>query len=157
MKRTFFPVIEIGYGGAEKSIENGTSYSGSGLYEKIGIDFNLIKQKTGGKLLNNFFLAGVRLGMSHFNYDINNISSTDNYWGGSDIANEHLATTRSWVEVVAGLRVEVYKNIVMGWNVRNKHLLGSIENGKVYPYYIQGYGKTASTTWGFSYIIGYRF
>lgn len=157
LKRSFFPVLELGYGGATKTTANNIYYKGGGLYEKIGVDFNLMKQKKGSKLQNNFLLAGLRLGMSHFNYDINNIYFEDNYWGNSNTYNISKTSTKVWVEIVAGMRVEIYKGITMGWNVRNKHLFGNLENGNYTPWYIQGYGKSASSVWGFSYVIGYRF
>lgn len=157
LKRSYFPVLELGYGGSRKTLANQISYKSSGLYEKIGIDFNLMKQKPGTALQHNFLLAGIRLGMSHFNYNINNIPLTDTYWGGSDIINISQPTTKVWIEIVASMRVEIYKRIMMGWSIRNKHLFGNLENGNYSPWYIQGYGKSASSVWGFSYVIGYRF
>ncbi len=159
LKKKYFPVIEIGYGGADKTLLNQTKFSGKGMYEKIGVDFSLMKQKAGTKLLNNFLLAGLRIGSAQMNYSINNLSFTDNYWGGTnpDIDYNSITNTKFWVEVTGGIRVEIYKNIIMGWNVQNKRLLGNLSSGNLYPYYIPGYGKTSSSVWGFSYIIGYKF
>lgn len=158
LQKKYFPVIEIGFGGADKTLQNNTSFSGKGMYEKIGIDFNVMKQKSGSKIYNNYVLAGLRVAASQVNYHINNLYIEDNYWGGENNENiQSLTQNKMWIELILGMRVEVYKHIIMGWNVRNKHLLGSISNGKTYPYYIPGYGKTTTSLWGFSYIIGYRF
>ncbi|VBB48354.1 conserved exported hypothetical protein [uncultured Paludibacter sp.] len=160
LKNKFFPVIEIGYSSANKTLQNEskTNFSGKGMYEKIGIDFNLLKQNPGGKIYNNYFLAGLRFGMTKFDYSINNLYIEDNYWGGSENLNLNLTSpTKFWYELVGGIRVDIYKGITMGWNVRNKHLMKSTANGNVAPWYIPGYGKNTTSLWGFSYIIGYRF
>ncbi|MGC3979525.1 MAG: DUF6048 family protein [Paludibacteraceae bacterium] len=162
LKQTYFPVIEIGYGAADKTLPNqdATRFMGKGLYEKIGIDFNLLKQKPDSKAYGNFFLAGLRLGTTHFKYDMTNLSVGDgNYWGDPQAINVNSSTsTKFWYEFVAGIRVDVYKGIMMGWNIRNKHLLGGVStDGKIAPWYIPGYGKNTNSLWGFSYVIGYRF
>lgn len=159
LKKKYFPVIEIGHGGADKTLENGTLFSGKGMYEKIGLDFNLMKQKPGGKIYNNYLLAGLRFGSAQMIYNINNLSVYDKYWGEeiSSLNYNSVKTSNFWIEVSGGIRVEVAKNIIMGWNVQNKHLLTNISNGNLYPWYIPGFGKTASSIWGFSYVIGYKF
>lgn len=161
LKRKFFPVIQIGYGGADKVLINQTSFSGKGMYEKIGVDFNLMKQKKNGTTLNNYLLAGIRLGTSRVNYSIINspIYNNSNYWGETlpDVNYNSIISSNFWLEISGGIRVEIYKNIILGWNIQSKHLLNNISNGNIYPWYIPGYGKTATSVWGFSYIIGYRF
>lgn len=157
LKRKYFPVVELGVGGADKTTSGGIDYKTNGVFGKIGMDFSLMKPKPGAKLINNYFLAGARLGMTHFKYSISNISYTDDYWGGTGNINiESVPSTKFWVEIVAGVRVEVYKRIYLGWTVRNKHLINQDKVGVVSPWYIPGYGKNNSSLWGFSYIIGYH-
>jgi len=67
------------------------------------------------------------------------------------------STTRIWYEVVAGVRVEIIKNIFMGWTVRNSHLIGQDAEGDVAPWYIPGYGKNISSNWSINYTLGYHF
>ncbi|MFV0470634.1 MAG: DUF6048 family protein [Paludibacteraceae bacterium] len=155
LKEKFFPVIEIGYGGADKTLRSGTRYAGGGVYERIGIDFNLVKPN----IYKNSFFVGMRLGMSNFSYDIKNITLADNYWGGSEsIDINSNSATKFWFEIVGGMRVNVYKGFTMGWSVRNKRLLGNSENEDgLTPWFIPGYGKNNFSNWGFSYVIGYRF
>ena len=44
---------------------------------RLGVDFNLMKKKKESKSTNNLFLAGLRLGVTHFNYNISNVLITD--------------------------------------------------------------------------------
>ena len=157
LKNAYFPVLELGMGGANKTLLNNTSFNGEGMFGKLGVDFNLLKPKPGTKIIKNYFLAGARIGASHFNYTIDNLNVTDNYWGGTETINYSIPTTKIWFEVVAGVRVSFLKNIYLGWSVRNKHLLNQGKYGTVKPWYIPGYGKANTSAWGFSYVVGYHF
>ena len=158
IKGKFFPVFEIGYAGADKLSNNDVMYFSNALFERIGIDFNLSKPKKDALPTNNLILGGVRLGMSNFDYNISNIKITDNYWGGTESPDYSMNTTsKLWFEIVFSVKVEVFKNAYMGWTVRNKNLLGTEIPNEVFPWFIPGYGINKSTSWGFNYMIGYRF
>ena len=158
LNHKIFPIVEMGFAGANKTSPIDINYTTNGLYGRLGVDFNLMKKKKESKSTNNLFLAGLRLGVTHFNYNISNVLITDDYWGGSQILNyENQPSTKIWFEIVAGIRVEVLKNIYMGWMVRNKNLITQDIGGQSAPWYIPGYGINNSTNWGVSYTIGYKF
>lgn len=158
LSNRFFPLIEMGYAGADKTNIDGISFKTSGMFQKIGIDFRLLKPHPSATIKHNFVLGGLRFGMSNFNYSINNALIEDPYWGGSEIINENsIPSTKYWFEFVAGTRVSLYKNIYLGWNVRNKRLLNKTKEGESSPWYVPGYGLGKSPIWGFSYTVGYKF
>ncbi len=158
IKKKYYPILEVGYNNVKKLLVNNIGFDGGGLFGRVGVDFNLLKQKENSKPTNNLFLAGVRLGMSNFNYDITNISIIDNYWGGNEtLTYTNKNATKVWYEVVVGIRVEVLKNVYMGWTVRNKNQITSDTDGNISPWYIPGFGHNTSNSWGFNYIIGYKF
>ena len=157
LKNSYLPVVEIGMGGATRNLTNNTTFRGEGMFGKLGVDFNLLKPKPGTKINNNYFLAGARIGMSQFNYTTDNLTIEDNYWGGTETINYSMPATKIWFEIVAGVRVEFFKNLYLGWNVRNKHLLNNGKYGAVTPWYIPGYGRGETSAWGFSYTVGYHF
>lgn len=158
LKNTWLPVLELGYGKTNKILVNNNGFNGGGMFGKLGLDFNLIKPKTGSKFLNNHLLAGLRLGATHFNYDITNLYLKDEYWGTEErIEKQSAGATKFWFEFTAGIRVEIYKGILLGWSVQNKHLIGSAVSGEINPWYIPGYGKNTPSLWTFSYVIGYKF
>jgi len=158
LKHKYYPVVELGFGGANKLSADNIGFKANGLFGRIGVDINLLKQKKDAKPSNNLFLAGARIGITNFSYDITNVSITDNYWGGTEILNyPNQYATKVWFEIVAGVRVEVFKNIFMGWTVRNKNLLNQDTEGNISSWYIPGFGINGGSTWGFSYTLGYRF
>ena len=159
LKHNLYPILEIGYAGADKTSPINLGFKTDAIFERIGIDFNILKKKKDSKPTNNLFLAGIRLGMSNFNYRISNATISDDYWGGTETVDySNIPTcTKIWWEIVAGVRVEMVKNFYMGWTIRNKNLISQDADGTVSPWYIPGYGKKASNNWGFNYYIAYHF
>lgn len=157
LKHKYFPIFELGYGGANKTSNDNINFNTKGSFERIGVDINMLRPKKGQKPTNNLFVVGVRLGMTNFHYNINNVSITDDYWNESKTFNySDIGVTKLWYEIVAGIHVDVGKNIYMGWIVRNKNLISQDVAGNLAPWYIPGFGINNGTNWGFSYTIGYR-
>lgn len=153
----YFPVLELGYAGADKLTANNVAYMTNAPFGKIGLDFNLLKQKPEAPSAANLLLIGLRLGASNFNYDITNISISDGYWKGSETINYlHQPSTNYWFELSAGIQVEVVKNIYLGWRVRNKKLLGTPKSGALTPWYIPGFGINNGNQWEFNYNVGFK-
>lgn len=154
----FFPILEMGLAGANKTSINNYGFRTNGLFSKIGIDYNLLKPNAPGTKIHRYFFVGGRYGFSHFSYDVTNISIANGYWGEDGIRNfEDVKTTKHWLEVVGGLRVEVLRNIYMGWSARLKIKLGEEKYGEVSPWFIPGIGIKTGGNWGFNYTIGYKF
>ncbi len=157
LKNKYYPTIEAGMGGADKTSANGIQFKTTGIFGKIGLDVPVFRPAENSTQKNNVFLAGVRLGMSQLNYSLYNLTLTDEYWGGTETINmESINDTKFWFEVNAGLRVEVFKNIFMGWSVRNRRLINRAKPGETAPWYIPGYGTGTDSGWGFSYTLGYK-
>jgi len=158
LKHRIFPTFEIGMAGANKLTPDNIRYKTNGLFERIGVDFNLGKKKKDTKPTNNLFTAGIRIGRSNFNYDVTNLKITDDYWGGTEAIN-YLSqpVTKIWYEIVVGVQVEVFRNFYMGWAIRDKNLFSKDVPGEVAPWYIPGFGLNNGTSWGFNYTIGYHF
>ena len=155
----YYPVFELGYAGANKRTASEINYQGDALFYRVGLDFNLMKQKETKKKLNNVFLFGGRLGFSRFNYDLTGIELTNDYWGTPEVKQmTDLDASRLWYEIVAGIRVEIAKNIFIGWTVRSKNMLTTDQPGQYKPWYVPGFGiNSDSGVWGFNYMLGYKF
>lgn len=157
-RHKLFPVVELGVGGANKLTTDNIGFKTNGLFGRIGVDLNIISPKKDQKPTTNLFLAGIRLGMTSFKYDISNVIITDDYWGGSQlIPYNGNSCTKVWYEISAGVRVEVVKNIFMGWTVRTKSLITQDKAGNASPWYIPGYGVNNGGNWAINYTIGYKF
>lgn len=153
----YYPVVEVGYEGQHNEISSGVDYAASGLFYRLGVDFNLVKQKS-EKAANNKFLAGARLGFSNFGYDMLNVKVRDEYTN-QDLRQDFtdLRNNSLWFEVVAGIRIEVVKRVTLGWTVRMKNQITQPETGALQPWSIPGYGLSGGNVWAFNYMIGYQF
>jgi len=158
LKERFFPILEMGFAGANKTSINGYGFKTNGLFTKIGVDYNLLKPNLRGTTMHKYFFVGGRYGFSRFSYDITNIAIDNGYWGGENIRNfENQKLTKHWLEVVAGLRVEILENVYIGWNVRLKMPLGKGDSGEISPWFVPGIGIVNAGNWAFNYTVGYKF
>ncbi len=154
----YFPVVEFGFAGADRNSSENVNFTTNGGFMRLGTDFSVMKQKTKSIKNQNYFLIGGRLGFSAFNYSMTNLIINDEYWGESKTYNfTDLPATKLWFEIVAGVRVEIVKNIYMGWSIRNKRMLTNDKDGKFSPWYVPGFGINSTSIWGVNYALGYKF
>lgn len=150
LKNTFFPTFEAGVGKCSKDDFNTkVSYKTSAPFARIGIDFNMLKDKFQSSRL----YLGARYGLSKFKYDIAGPAQTDPIWGGSQsFSMKDIDCTSHWAELVFGVEVRILKNFHMGWAVRYKMEIASTKSDFAKPNCIPGYGYTTnSTCWGGTY------
>jgi hypothetical protein len=154
----YLPVIEIGFAGANHVSTSNVTFKTAGFFGRAGLDFKLLKQKPDEVPIPHLLIAGVRLGMSPVTYDISNITVTDTYWDETQIFDfKNNKEFKMWFEGVAGVRVEILKNIFMGFSVRFKGKFKETPKGPIQPWYIPGYGINGGSHWDFNYSIGYCF
>lgn len=152
LKNRFFPVAEIGYASIDTE-ENGVSYKSAAPYFRIGMNYNTMFKK---KTLNQLYV-GARYGFCAANYDVKSPPIVDGIWTGQipfSYTGEH--TNAQWLELVFGLRAQVYKNFMMGWAVRYKSRISIEETSHCTPYYIPGFGENKTTNFGITYSLIYK-
>ncbi len=154
----YFPVVEAGFSGANKTTWDNIHFKTNGAFMRAGIDLNVLKQKNTKKKYTNYFLVGTRLGFSTFGYDMLNVVISDDYWNETLTYNfENQISAKVWFEIAASVRVEIFKNIYLGWTIRNKNMLTNDKEGKISPWYVPGFGINKTSIWGVNYALGYRF
>jgi len=151
LKNRFFPVLEVGYGKVEDE-EDGVSYSSSAPYFRIGMNYNMMFKK---KSMSHLYL-GARYGFSTLSYDVKGTVLDDLYSG--EVPFEYMGekTNAHWMELVFGLRAQVYKNFLMGWSIRYKARFSVKENIHSTPWYIPGFGENKSSNFGVTYSLIYK-
>lgn len=153
----FYPVFEIGYAGADKLTLSGIQYQGKAFFYRLGMDFNLIKNQKNNKYT-NYFLIGARLGHTNLDYNLQDINFENNYWGNNFQQDFQGKSLNFWFEITAGIRVEIYKRVYVGWTARIKNLITNADDGAYKPLYIPGFGINGDeSVWGFNYLVGYKF
>ena len=147
-----FPTVEFGLGAARNSPKDKNfTYKGKlSPYLRIGADYNFLYKSNPRYRA----VVGLRAGYSHFTYDVTDITIDSPYWDES----QSLALTGQkshafWGEILAGLRVDIFKNLSLGWTIRYHTLFGHPSGSAGTPWYIPGYGsRTSPITATFSVI-----
>ncbi len=139
LKNRFLPMVELGFGMANSTPDDGnfTYKSNPAFYGKIGVNYNFMYNKDPKYL----FYLGFRAGWSAFKYDITNVTVSDGYWGNDrhfEITGQSSHAT--WGELLLGLQVGLYKNFSMGWSVSYNFMFNLKDNESSRPWYIPGFG-----------------
>lgn len=168
LKNMFLPTAEIGFATTDSWNDTGIHYKSSAPFFRIGVDYNTMSKK---KEKNSFLYVGLRYGFSHMKYDINsmpikdpafggeyeNPSLGDIIWGGSaPYDHPGQKATMQWMELVAGVKVQIYKNFYMGWALRMKYKLYASVSEYGNPWMVPGFGKYGSNNIGVTYTLIYK-
>lgn len=132
-----------------------------GSYVKAGIDYNLYQNWLD---MDNMVFFGSRAGFSSFSHTINDylIYSTDQYWNPQKSLEspiEKTGLTATWIELILGIKAELFTNLYFGLNVQLKVLITETKPDNFQNIYIPGFNKTYDSTRigvGYGYTLSYR-
>ncbi|MDE6086519.1 MAG: hypothetical protein K2G40_08990, partial [Muribaculaceae bacterium] len=120
---------------------NYTYHSSVSPYFKIGMDYNFLYNSNPDYRI----FVGVRYGFTPFKWTLKNVTSYNNYWGEpNEIPFPDVNATAGYFEFLLGLRVNIVKNISMGWTVRYHSILHESPTAHGKAWYIPGYGSSTS-------------
>lgn len=130
-----------------------------GTYFKVGFDYNAYENWLD---MENMLYVGLRAGFGSFNQKLNsyNIYQTGNFYGLQNYTpgTEYNNLSASWLEVVSGLKAEVFNNLYVGFSLRLNYLLTSKNPTDYSNLYIPGFNKTYEGSKfgaGFNYTVSY--
>lgn len=152
----FFPVVEIGYGGMDTTDdETDIHFKTSAPFFRIGANYNVFYKKPH---LPGYFTVGLRYGFTSFKYDIQAPELVDPNWGHTQVPFEYngMKTKAGWLEIVLGLKANVYKNFYMGFTARYRSRMSMTKHENSEPYYIPGYGRGKPNNFGLTYNLIYQ-
>ena len=132
------------------------NYDLNGQYLKIGINKNMLKHDVVTK--DDLVFVGIRYSFSSLSHKASNISITDEHWGEEIVfeTGEHNLTCH-FIDIVAGVKTELFKNIYLGWTIRGMIRLKLESDDIMKPYVIPGFGNgDRKASLGFNYSIYYR-
>ena len=146
LKNTFFPIIEAGVGKCSKDDFNTkVSYKTRAPFGRIGIDFNLMKNKHD----ENRIYGGVRYAYTNYKFDLFCPGVTDPIWGESaEFKAKDVSCYYHWMEIVFGIDAKIYGPVRLGWSARYKRRLFHNDGGYGRPWYVPGYGKQGNMRLG---------
>lgn len=139
----FKPMVEVGLGMADYMPKD-ESYrykSGMAPYFKIGLNYNFLYNSTPDYSV----YLGLRYGISSFSYRVEDVTAVNGYWDEStslNVPSQH--ATAGYFEFLFGLRVQIWRNISLGWELRVHKLLHQGAHPYGDPWYIPGFGTEGS-------------
>ena len=150
------------YGLIDRLIEDeNINFNSDGSFLRFGFDYNMFKNWVG---MDNSIYVGLRYASSNFSNKIEsyNIRNSDSYFSNT-VENDfetidHSNLSGNWIEVVTGIKVEMFNNIYLGLSFRLNKLLSTKKPNNFDNLFIPGFNKvTDNNTWGsgFNYTLTY--
>lgn len=146
LKDKYFPVIELGYGKADEDNDvTRIRYKTSAPYGRIGVDFNILKNKHDIYRL----YAGFRYAYTSFKYDVDHAPVPDPVWGDDVPFSGHdVKAHYHWLEALAGVDAKIAGPVHLGWTIRYRRRLAHNDGELGNVWYVPGYGKQGGSRIG---------
>jgi hypothetical protein len=150
------------YGLVDKLIEDeNINFNSSGSFLRIGFNYNMFNNWVG---MDNSIYLGLRYATSNFSNKILDytVRNQDSYF--SNLVDSEYQTIEysdlsgNWIEIVAGLKVETFNNVYLGFSLRLNKLLSNSKPDNFDTLFIPGFNKvTDDNTFGsgFNYTLIY--
>jgi hypothetical protein len=142
-----------------KISEGNLSVTNKGSYIKLGADYNAYENWAG---MENVIQIGLRYGFSTFSQTLESyaIGTQTAYFGTNVIEtpDETKGLTASWIELMTGIKVELFQNLYLGANVQLKRMITQTTPSNMTNLAVPGFGKTNDFSQfgvGYSYNISY--
>lgn len=151
------------FGNEKKTVdEDQLNFTTEGSFVKIGFDYNAYENWFG---MQNAIIVGMRYGYSTHKQTLNSYRTYQTNQHVDDVSvltqtpgTEFSNLNGHWVEVVAGIKVEVLNNVYMGFSLRLNRLLSTKEPENFQNLFIPGFNKVTTDNnvgAGFNYTISY--
>ncbi|MGC1204423.1 MAG: DUF6048 family protein [Flavobacteriaceae bacterium] len=160
LKKRLYIAGEIGFE-EKNTITDYLDITSKGSYIKGGIDYNMYQNWLN---MDNMIYTGFRIGASTFSQNLNSFTvyTTDQYWEPQFTSNdlkEFNGLTALWVELILGMKVELFNNLFLGLNVQLKIMASETEPDNFGNVYVPGFNKTFDSSGigvGYGYTMSYR-
>ena len=160
LTRRHYLAAEIG--NENKTVDDDqVNFTTKGTYIKVGFDFNSF-QNWGN--MENIVSVGLRYGVSSFSQTLNSyqIYNPNPYFGESPVIiptenNKFDGLSAQWIEVVAGMKAEVFNNVFVGFSFRLNRMISQKIPNNFDNLYIPGFNRTYNGAFGvgFNYTVSY--
>jgi len=157
LTKKFYIAGEIG--NEDKTIDDDRlNFTTKGTYFKVGFDYNSFENWLD---MENMIYVGMRYGVSSFSHTLNTYKIYDptNYYGETIITSgeQYNNLNASWVEVIGGIKAELFNNLYLGFSVRLNYLVSNKKPADFDNLFIPGYNLTYDGKFGagFNYTLSY--
>ena len=138
LRDEWFPIVEIGYGKAERNDEvTHMYYRTAAPYFRVGVDRNLLKFKHGP----NRLYGGLRYAYTSYKVDIARPDFPDPHWlWDTSFGVKDASCYYHWLEVVVGIDAKIVGPLHLGWSVRYKRRIAYSKHDFGDTWYVPGFG-----------------
>lgn len=154
----FFAAAELGNETFLRDDEN-ISIEASGSYIRVGFDYNTYDNWYG---MQNSIFVGLRYGFATFSQTLESyrVFTSTNYFPPElrDTPIEDSGLTAGWIELMLGLKVELFANIYLSGSVSIKNLISEKQPDRFDNLFIPGFGRTNDFSQfgvGYNYTLSY--
>jgi len=112
--------------------------------------------------MHNMIYVGLRYGVSTFSQTLNSYTVYNSYpyFGQSPVTvdgTKYDGLSAQWIEVVAGVKAELFNNLYVGFSVRMNNIISNKVPDNFDSLYIPGFNRTYGGKFGagFNYTISY--
>lgn len=161
ISQKFFVAAELGTEEKTTQEDNFTFFT-KGSYLKAGFDYNAYENWYG---MQNMIHAGLRVGVGTFSHTLNEytIYNSNQFWQENSIPGEAFlgdydGLSAQWLELVVGLKAELFANLYLGASLRINYLVNEKESDIFPNLYIPGFNKVTDGSRfgaGYNYTITY--
>ena len=130
-------VAETGFANSNLDEEN-MSFKSSSYFLRLGFD-KYFFGKLYKKDMDNAFI-GLRLAGARYKRQEATVTLWDPFYGNTSIVKPASSHMLYWIELTTGFRMELSKNIFVGWNIRGKTFVNPKKIQELTPNYLAGYG-----------------
>jgi len=138
LRNEFYLIGEGGWGGGFVNYPD-LKYNTTNNFFRIGFNKSALHRDTPHDW--DMMLVGLRVGYAYVQRGNANFAVVDSLWGNVYDHQPAKSFSAWWAEVTGGMRVELTKRVLAGWNIRAKFLVNSKSFKDLAPLYIAGYGK----------------
>jgi hypothetical protein len=158
LTRKHYIAAEIG--NEDKTVDDDRlNFTTKGTYLKAGFDYNAY-QNWGN--MENMIYVGMRYGVSSFTQTLNSykLYNTNPYFGETTwvpSGKKFNGLSAQWIEVVAGMKAQVFNNFFVGFSFRLNRLISQKRPENFDNLYIPGFNRTYNGDFGvgFNYTVSY--
>ena len=151
LKGKYFPVFEFGRGMGEHNEDyeddsNKTIITkSSGMYGRVGCDFNVMKDKHDIYKL----FVGFRYAYTNFDFEYHHPGIKDPVWGRiKECSVKDDGRYVHWLEGVFGVDAKIFGPVHLGWSVRYRRRIASNSYRMGDIWYVPGFGRSDKTNLG---------
>jgi hypothetical protein len=158
LTRKHYLAVELG--NENKTVDDDqVNFTTKGSYLKVGFDYNSYQNWLD---MENIISVGLRYGVSSFSQRLNSyeIYNPNQYFGENSVViagDEYSGLSAQWIEVVAGMKAEVFNNVFVGFSFRLNRLVNQKQPNNFDNLYIPGFNRTYNGDFGvgFNYTVSY--